>query len=212
MRHPQAGPLQFQGSAFAKRLMRWAGWQIHFDGFPASQGVLVGYPHTSNWDFILMVMVKWATGIHIQFLAKDSLFRFPIFSTWLRRLGGLAVDRSASNGVVAQLVDMMREQKAKQNFFWLGISPEGTRRLTQGWKSGFYQVAWQANVPLCLVRIDWGHKTVDLTHSLSLTGQMEQDYVRMAQIYEGVLGFYPNQAAPIRPLESKQPVSGKSNA
>ena len=210
MRAPHAEPLQFQGSAFAQRLLRWAGWQIHFDGFPAMQGVLVGYPHTSNWDFILMVMVKWATGLQVQFLAKDSLFRFPVFSPWLRRLGGLAVDRSAPNGVVGQLVDLIREQQRQQNFFWIGVAPEGTRRLTEGWKSGFYQVALQTGVPLSLLRIDWGAKTVDMSQSLTLTGQLDLDYARMAQAFAGVQGFHPHQAAPIRPLESKQTVSGKS--
>ena len=212
MSKPHAEPLQFQGSAFAKRLMRWAGWRIHFDGFPAMQGVVVGYPHTSNWDFILMVMVKWATGLQVKFLAKESLFRYPVFSAWLRSLGGVAVDRSSSHGVVGQLVEIMREQKAQQNFFWLGVAPEGTRRLTDGWKSGFYQLAVQTGVPLCLLRIDWGKKTVDLSQSLSLSGQLEHDYALLAQAFEGVQGFYPHQASPIRPLESRQPLTGKSHS
>lgn len=202
MQAPTALPVQFQGSALAKRVLRWAGWHIHFDGLPARQGVIVGYPHTSNWDFILMVWVKWSIGLQIQFLAKDSLFRYPIFSRWLRSLGGVAIDRSAPNGVVGQLVQLFQTHRANQDYFWIGVAPEGTRRLTPGWKSGFYQVALQAQVPLCLMRIDWGRKTVDFRQMLSLSGDLEADYAQMAQAFAGVQGFHPHQAAPIRPLES----------
>lgn len=207
MQVSDARPVQFQGSALAQRLLRWAGWRIHFDGFPSLQGVLVGYPHTSNWDFILMVIVKWATGLQVKFLAKDSLFRYPVFSPWLRQLGGVAVDRSAANGVVGQLIDLLRQHKASQQYFWIGLAPEGTRRLTPGWKSGFYQVALQAEVPLCLLRIDWGSKTVDMRQVLSLSGDQPNDYAQMAKGFEGVQGFHPHQAAPIRPLESAASVS-----
>jgi 1-acyl-sn-glycerol-3-phosphate acyltransferase len=207
MQISDARPVQFQGNVLVQRLLRWAGWQIYFDGFPCLQGVMVGYPHTSNWDFILMVMVKWATGLQVKFLAKDSLFRYPIFSPWLRSLGGVAIDRSAANGVVGQLVELLRQYKNSQQYFWIGLAPEGTRRLTPGWKSGFYQVALQAEVPLCLLRIDWGHKTVDFRQVLSLSGHMQNDYVQMAQAFEGVQGFHPQQASPIRPLESGTSVS-----
>jgi 1-acyl-sn-glycerol-3-phosphate acyltransferase len=204
---PSSGhPLQFQGSVLAQRLLRWAGWQVRFEGFPGLQGVVVGYPHTSNWDFILMVIVKWATGLQVSFLAKDSLFRFPVFSAWLRWLGGVAIDRTAPNGVVGQLVALMREHQAQQLPLWLGVAPEGTRRLTPGWKSGFYQLALQTGVPLCLLRIDWGAKTVDLSQTLMLTGKLEHDYQRLAQGFAGVQGFHPQQAAPIRPLPANPSV------
>jgi hypothetical protein len=143
----------------------------------------------------------------VNFLAKDSLFRVPLFSRWLRSLGGVAIDRSAANGVVGQLVSLIREHQAQQRAFWIGVAPEGTRRWTQGWKSGFYQVAVQAGVPICLLRIDWGRKTVDLVHTLTLSGDVAQDYQRLAQAFDGVQGFHPHQAAPIRPLESKSSVS-----
>ena len=195
-------PATFKGSALAQRLLQWAGWQVHFNGLPAMQGVLVGYPHTSNWDFILMMLVKWSTGLQVKFLAKDSLFRYPIFSQWLRSLGAVATDRSAHNGVVGQLVALIREHQAQNRFFWLGVAPEGTRKWTEGWRSGFYQVAFQAGVPLCLIRIDWGRKTVDLCQTLILSGNQDQDYQTMAQAFEGVRGFHPHQASPIRPLAS----------
>lgn len=204
MQQNSQAPLQFKGSPLAQRLLRWAGWQIHFDGLPSLQGVLIGYPHTSNWDFILMVMVKWAIGLQVQFLAKDSLFRFPIFSSWLRRIGGVATDRAAPHGLVGQMVALMQTHRAQERFFWLGMAPEGTRRLTSGWKSGFYRVALQAKVPICMARIDWGHKTVDLRQTMMPSGDMAQDYASMAHAFDGVVGFHPQQASPICPLAVDQ--------
>ena len=78
-------PVQFKGSAIARKLLHLFGWQYVFSGLPSQQGVIIGYPHTSNWDFIVMVMVKWATGLQVQFLAKKSLFHFPLFGPWLRK-------------------------------------------------------------------------------------------------------------------------------
>jgi len=200
-------PVQFQGSRLARKLLQWAGWKVQFEGFPTLQGVIVGYPHTSNWDFVLMVLVKWATGLQVKFLAKDSLFRYPLFSRWLRHLGGVPIDRSASHGVVAELVRMMREEQAQQHFFWLALSPEGTRKRTEGWKSGFYQVAVQTGVPVCLLRIDYGQRRVDFRQIVQLSGDLANDYARIAAAYEGVQGFHVAQAAPIRPLTQPGSVS-----
>ena len=205
--HATRLPVQFQGSRLARKLLQWAGWTVHFEGFPTLQGVIVGYPHTSNWDFVLMVLVKWATGLQVKFLAKDSLFRYPLFSRWLRHLGGVPIDRSAAHGVVAELVRMMREEQAQQRYFWLALSPEGTRKRTEGWKSGFYQVAVQTGVPVCLLRIDYGQQRVDFRQIVQLSGDLANDYARIAAAYEGVQGFHVAQAAPIRPLTQPGSVS-----
>ena len=81
--------MQLHGSSVARALLRLAGWRLRFDGLPGKQGVLIVYPHTSNWDFPLGLLVKWAVGIQITFWGKDSLFRVPVFGAWLRWLGGV---------------------------------------------------------------------------------------------------------------------------
>ncbi len=195
-------PVQPKGSAFARRLLHIFGWQYVFLGLPSQQGVIIGYPHTSNWDFIVMVLVKWATGLQIQFLAKKSLFDYPLFSPWLRKLGGIAIDRSSKNGVVGDMLALFAKAKQEGTYLWLALSPEGTRKFTQGWRSGFYQVALQADVPLCAVRIDYGQKTVDFSRCLRLTGNEIADYAELAKAFEGVKGFHIHQAAPIQPIQS----------
>ena len=207
MRAPHFSPSSpLQGRAWARWVLQRLGWRVRFDGFPAPQGVIVGYPHTSNWDFVLMVLVKWATGLQVQFLAKHSLFAIPVFSRWLRSLGGVPVDRTAARGVVAGLVAHIAQQREQGLGCWIGISPEGTRRLTAGWKSGFYQLARQAGLPVGLLRIDYGRREVALDTFIELSGEPLEDYARMAQAYEGVQGFHPQQASPIRPLPSSNDI------
>ena len=195
-------PVQFKGSAFARKVLQLFGWQYVFSGLPSQQGVIIGYPHTSNWDFIVMVMVKWATGLQVQFLAKQSLFNYPLFSPWLRQLGGVPIDRSAQNGVVGSMLALFAKAKEEETYLWLALSPEGTRKWTQGWRSGFYHVALQADVPLCAVRIDYGQKTVDFSRCLRLTGNETADYIELAKAFEGVTGFHVHQAAPIQPIKT----------
>src|SRR5262245_41099663 len=80
-------PVQLRGSRVARALLRLAGWRVAFDGLPARQGVLIVYPHTSNWDFVVAVLAKWSIGIHVSFWGKASLFVVPLFGRWLRGLG-----------------------------------------------------------------------------------------------------------------------------
>ena len=193
-------PLSCKPQAWAAWLVKLMGWKIEFDGLPAKQGVLIGYPHTSNWDFITMMPVKWAVGLPVQFFAKESLFRIPLFGRWIRFIGAVPIDRSSPKGVVGEMVDALKQHKQNDEILWIGLSPEGTRKLTEGWRSGFYQLALGADVPLCMLRIDYGKKVAKINDFMCLTGDLQADYAHIAQVYEGVQGFHANQAAPIRPL------------
>ncbi len=199
-------PVQFKGNRLAAWLVKLMGWRISFNGMPSLQGVLIGYPHTSNWDFVVVMPVKWAVGLPVQFFAKDSLFRIPVFSSWLKSLGGMAIDRSSSRGVVGEMVNTLQQHKKDDRYFWVGLSPEGTRKRTEGWKSGFYQLALQADVPLGFLVIDYGKKTISIDTFMRLSGNPEADYQRFAQVYEGVTGCHAQQASPIQPLKPLQPL------
>ena len=97
-------PVQFTGQAWARWVLRMAGWRYRFEGLPTLQGVFIAYPHTSNWDFVVMILVKWAAGIRTQFWGKDSLFRIPVFGRWLTWVGGVPIDRKSSSGAVVGFV------------------------------------------------------------------------------------------------------------
>ena len=204
---PRPYPVQFTGSAVARWLLQCAGWQVRFEGLPAAQGVLAVYPHTSNWDFVVLVVVKWALGVPVRFWGKDSLFRVPVLGGWLRMLGGVPVHRTTAHGVVGQTADLLQQAHAHNAYCWLAVAPEGTRKYIPGWRSGFYRTALRAGVPLGLVRLDYRLREVTVLDFLQLTGREIEDWRRIAHVYEGVTGCRPSQAAPIRLLDAQVPRS-----
>lgn len=195
-------PVQLPGSRLARWLLRRAGWQFLFDGLPAAQGLIVVYPHTSNWDFVYGILAKWGMGIPANFWAKDSLFRVPVFGAWLRSLGGLPIVRGSRSGVVANTVAELARARDEGRFMWVALAPEGTRGRGPGWKSGFYRVALQAGVPVALAVIDYGRRRVGIDSCWRLSGHPEADFAAFAAQLEGCRGCRPELAAPIRLIES----------
>lgn len=192
-------PVQFKGSALARWILARMGWTVQFEGLPALQGVIAVYPHTSNWDFIVGILAKWSIGLQAFFWAKDSLFKVPVFGPWLRWVGGLPIDRSSPRGVVGETVVVFRAHQQQGRLLWLVVAPEGTRRHTPGWRSGYYQVAVGAQVPLAMVKFDWGRKQIVFLDFLQLTGREDEDYAQMAHIFGDAQGYHPQQASPIVP-------------
>jgi 1-acyl-sn-glycerol-3-phosphate acyltransferase len=190
--------VQLHGSALAQRVMGCAGWRMRFEGLPARQGVVIVYPHTSNWDFVVGILAKWAIGIPVTFWGKDSLFRIPLFGAWLRRLGGVPVDRSAPQGAVSAMVQHLQRAREQDRFLWLALAPEGTRRPTDGLRSGFYHVAVQADVPLGLAGFDFVRREVSLLDFLHLSGDARSDLAAIAARLGHHRGRRPEWASPIR--------------
>ena len=191
-------PVQLRGSALARALLRLAGWRVAFDGLPSRQGVVIVYPHTSNWDFIVGVLAKWSIGIPVVFWGKASLFRLPLFGRWLRWLGGVAVDRGSPQGAVSAMAQRLREARERDEFMWLALAPEGTRRFDVGLRSGFYHMAVQAEVPLGLAGLDFVRREVALVDFLRLCGNPEADLAAIAARLGHHRGRRPEWAAPIR--------------
>ena len=194
-------PVQLKGSARARAVLRLAGWRLLFIGLPARQGVLIVYPHTSNWDFPVAMLAKWAVGLQVTFWGKDTLFKLPLFGRWLRWLGGVPVDRHSANGIVGQMASALTAARENGDFMWLALSPEGTRKYSAAWRSGFYHVAQQAGVPLALVYLDYREREISVQHFIRLTGDVAADMAAIALVLSGRSGRNPIQAAPIR-LES----------
>jgi 1-acyl-sn-glycerol-3-phosphate acyltransferase len=192
-------PVQFKGSWLARGLLGLLGWRIVFEGLPRLQGVAIVYPHTSNWDFMVGILAKWALGIPAHFWGKDTLFRVPLLGRWLRWVGGLPIDRRAAHGAVGQMIETFGQHARQERLLWLGLAPEGTRQRTPGWRSGFYQVALGAGVPLGIVRLDWGRRELRFVDFLTLTGDEMTDYARLQVLFEGVSGYHAERASPILP-------------
>ncbi|MEJ6000034.1 1-acyl-sn-glycerol-3-phosphate acyltransferase [Paucibacter soli] len=193
-----AMPVRPRGSKLARGLLTLAGWELAFDGLPGKQGVIMAYPHTSNWDFVLGLMAKWAFGLNVKFWGKDSLFRVPLFGAWVRWLGGVPVKRSSASGLVADTVARIRAAQAADEEFWLALAPEGTRAYVDGWRSGAYHVAVQAGVPVGLAYFDFGRKRVGLRCFVQLSGDPAQDLALFAEVLSSCRGKRPDQASPVR--------------
>jgi 1-acyl-sn-glycerol-3-phosphate acyltransferase len=191
-------PVKLPGSAFARGLLRLFGWKVVFDGLPARQGVVILYPHTSNWDFLVGIFAKWAIGIPAAFFIKDSFFKVPLLRRWMSWIGGFPIDRSAPQGIVGQMGEALLAARAKNRFLWLAITPEGTRSYRDSWRSGFYHVTLAARVPLGLAAFDYARREVRVDTFLQLSGNVDADMAEIATALGDVKGKRPALAAPIR--------------
>jgi 1-acyl-sn-glycerol-3-phosphate acyltransferase len=180
------------GQRASLRFLNLIGWNVRFKPLPGPHGVAVVYPHTSNWDFLIGLLGKWSIGQQFRWLAKNSLFRGPM-GTVMRYWGGVPVDRSAAHGATTKLA----EQMLASDWFWVAITPEGTRSYRPHWKSGFYRLALAAKVPVLVVYIDYRKKELGVVDIVELTGDEKADMAAIAQVYEGRAALHPNLAAPI---------------
>ena len=181
----------------AQRVARWClracGWRLVGTAPDVPRCVIIFAPHTSNWDFPLLLAVRFAFNRRVTYLAKDSLFRFPI-AGFLRATGALAVERSERHALVDQLVSAF----GSSDELWLAMSPEGTRAQTDHWKSGFYHIAREARVPLLLAFIDARARECGLGELLELSGDVERDMDRLRAFYSAKRGIVPERASDIR--------------
>jgi 1-acyl-sn-glycerol-3-phosphate acyltransferase len=177
----------------ATRILALAGWRVDVTPPPGPKGIIVVYPHTSNWDFPLGYLTKMAMGLPLSFVGKDTLFRWPLGGP-LRRMGGIPVNRRERTGLIAQLVAEFR----RRDWMWLAIAPEGTRSRVDHWKSGFYRLAREAGVPVGLAFIDYKERVVGMHEYVTLTGDVEADMARIRAAYAGKVALRPERAGAIR--------------
>jgi 1-acyl-sn-glycerol-3-phosphate acyltransferase len=154
--------------------------------------VVVFYPHTSNWEFPIGILAKWASGIPFRYVGKDALFRWP-FGGLFRRWGGIPVDRQHSTGFIGQ----MRDEFERNDDFRLIFAPEGTRRRTGHWRSGFYHLARAARVPVGLGFVDYPTRRIGVGAFLDLTGDPVEDMRTIAAFYADKHGYRPENQGPV---------------
>ena len=178
--------------AIAKLLLRLGGWTIVGGAPKPAKAVLVAAPHTSNWDGVWALIYKVAVQLDVRWFAKESLFWFPL-GTLLHALGGVPLDRNRAGSAVDQAVEMFRDLHS----FYFGLAPEGTRSRTDYWKSGFYRIAREADVPIVLGFLDYGSKRLGLGPTLYPSGDTASDLAIIRDFYEGIEGRWPEKFGPI---------------
>jgi len=140
--------------------------------------LIIAAPHSSNWDFPIGLLARGYLGFKSKFLGKKSLFDGP-FGWFFRMMGGYPVDRSQSTNLVDQVVDIYDSNEK----FVLALAPEGTRKSVNEWKTGFYYIAVQANIPIVRSRIDRANKEVRFFPPLFPTGDIEKDMPKIKEVY-----------------------------
>ncbi len=168
---------------------RQQGWRAV--GSPPAHGryVIIAAPHTSNWDFVYFLGLVEELGIDVSFMAKDSLFRWPM-GGFMRDMGGIAVNRTGRHDMVGAMV----AEFAHRDRFALTIAPEGTRSKVRGWRSGFYHIALGAGVPIVVGMMDYRTRTGGLGAEIMPTGDYRADIARIAEAYRDVTPRHPERA------------------
>ena len=159
------------------------GWRTHVLNPRLNRYVLIGAPHTSNWDFGLMLLLMGAEQLPIRFLGKDTLFRGPL-GPLMRSLGGISVNRRERT----RLVDQIAAKFEEYDELIIGLAPEGTRSKTSHWKTGFYYIALKANVPIAMAYLDYGNKVIGVGPSFIPSGDLQADFEIIRGFYSGIVG------------------------
>jgi 1-acyl-sn-glycerol-3-phosphate acyltransferase len=163
------------------------GWKLE-SNFPQGikKYVVIAAPHTSWQDFPIAILARMTSGTMINFIGKNSLFNGP-FGFFFRGLGGTPVDRSQSNNLVDAIIEIFNSKEE----FRLGLSPEGTRKKVDTWKTGFYYIAKGANVPIVMATLDFENKKIKISEPYYTTDDKEKDFNFFFTFYKNVKGKNP---------------------
>lgn len=171
------------------RIIMWSlGWRVKGKLPDLPKFVLIGAPHTSNWDFVLFLGLIFHLRANVHFMGKAELFRFPI-GWFFRYCGGVPVDRKKSTGLVEQMVKVYNDSEK----FILTIAPEGTRHHVVEWKRGFYHIAKGAGVPIVMAVVDGKNKEVRVGQVFQPTDDLEADMTAIQGYFTGVTGINPRR-------------------
>ncbi|MCE7032243.1 lysophospholipid acyltransferase family protein [Lysobacter sp. GX 14042] len=165
-----------------RAVLRLGGWKVAGEFPDLPRAVLIGAPHTSNWDGVWGFAAKLALGLDMRILGKDSLFRVPVVGWLVRALGVIPVDRSAAHGVVDQAVAMIRQSDR----LWFGLAPEGTRKPVERWKTGFWKIAHGAGVPIVPVYFHYRDRRIVVAPPIHTGEDMDGEIAAIRHWYRQV--------------------------
>ena len=175
------------------KILALVGWKIDITLPEEKKFVLIGAPHTSNWDFPLALLTFWTIDLKIFWVAKKQMFWGPLYPLFTS-LGGIPVDRKSSQGFIEQITDRFNQTDEMV----LTIAPEGTRSKTKHWKSGFYHIAVSAKVPICLAYVDYSKKVVGFTQVVYPSGDINKDMEIIAEFYKNIKGKQPKNQGSVQ--------------
>lgn len=165
-------------------ILKLCGWKVEGSApKELKKCVMIAAPHTSNWDLPFMLWISFALRVKIYWMGKESIFKFP-FRGIMMWMGGVPVDRSQSNNLVAASIDAITEH----DHLFLIVPPEGTRSKVRSWKTGFYHIAAGAKVPILLGFLDFERKAGGIGPTVVPSGDIEKDMAEIKAFYATVKG------------------------
>ena len=170
----------------ARFALKFSRWKVHGSPPDLKHCIIVAAPHTSNWDFALMLILVFSLKLDLRWIGKDSLFPWPV--GWLMRwFGGIPVNRSQASNVVKEMIAEFQENEK----LLLLTTPEGTRSKVSKWRTGFYHIAVGANVPIQPIYIDGPGKKIGFEPIFIVSGDQENDLRKIKEIFRGRQGIRP---------------------
>lgn len=169
-------------------ILKLFGWKVDISTPDYPKCIICVAPHTSNWDFILGKLAYAAMGRHAGFLMKESWFFWPLGPIF-RSIGGVPVPRQRGSSLTAELVDRFNHSARMA----IAITPEGTRSRVCQWRSGFLHIALDADVPIVLGAIDYGHKRIVIDTEFVPTGNIKADMAAIKRYYSQFTALYPDK-------------------
>lgn len=182
-------PRNALAEALGHAVFRLMGWRIEGQLPPLDKFVVIGAHHTSNWDFVLFIAAKFILRLNARWFGKHSIFRWP-FGALMRYWGGIPIRRHLKLNTVEQAIEAFAEHRQ----FILVLSPEGTRRKVERWKSGFYHIACGAGVPVVPAALDFQHRRIVIGAPFQPTGNEEADLRQLLAFYRPYVPKNPDYA------------------
>lgn len=176
-------------------IFKLMGWKVVGSIPNVPKAVLICLPHTSNFDGVYTIPLVLGLDLDIKLLGKESLFKYPVLSTFFKWAGIIAINRGKQGTVLQASIDRFNSSEA----LYLGLAPEGTREYTDKWKTGFYYIAEGANVPIIPVAMDYKTKEVRFMPLLEPTGNIDADLAKIVEQYKGVVPKHPERLS--KPLQ-----------
>ncbi|MGH8033293.1 MAG: lysophospholipid acyltransferase family protein [Luteimonas sp.] len=167
-----------------RTILRLGGWRVVGELPDLPRLVLIGAPHSSNWDGVWGFATKFALDVDIRVLGKDSLFRIPLLSSLFKWLGVMPVNRNAGRGVIEQAAALIRDSER----MWYGLAPEGTRQRVENWKTGFWKIAKAADVPVLRMYFHYPDRVVGFGPVFYLSDDMAADIASLRAWYAPWMG------------------------
>ena len=173
---PHTGLIKYRISYFILKLI---GWDVVGKVPKTNKFIFIGAPHSSNWDLFFMLLAFYIFRIKMSWMGKQSLFKPPL-GIIIRAIGGLPINRNKSQGVVDQFAELYN----KTEKLVIGLSPEGTRAHKNYWRSGFYWIAYKAQIPIVCGYVDYRNKKAVMGLSLIPTGNVKEDMDKIREFYK----------------------------